>query len=211
MARQQNATAEVMMEAPERGYTLARLISQIFHPLTLSTFTLVLVGCFSHVRWWIGILWALLTVLIQVVPAALFFLIRLNQGAYSDDDVSVREQRNELYLFTILASLVSLTLLVLLHAPQSFVAIVCAGIILGVINWQINVFWKISAHASALGLSATIATIYVPPLGIVLWGCAPIVGWARVKTRNHTVLQVLVGFGLSSVILLVTFMFFDLV
>lgn len=211
MSHQQDCTAEAILESQERGYTLARLISQVFHPLTLSTFSLLLVGFFAHSRWWVGIAWALFTIVLQVVPSTLFYIIRLRQGAYSDEDISVREQRNELYIFSIISTLLAIGVLVLLQAPLEFVAVVCGGILLIIINWQINLFWKISAHASAIGLSSTIATIYVPPLGVLLWGCALMVGWARVRTRNHTPLQVLAGLALSTTVFLSMFLLFDLV
>ena len=40
---------------------------------------------------------------------------------------------------------------------------------------------------------ATVATIYLGRVGLIVWLCAVIVGWARIRTGNHTVLQVLTG------------------
>jgi membrane-associated phospholipid phosphatase len=79
---------------------------------------------------------------------------------------------------------------------------------LGLIGGVVNLFWKISAHSTAVASAATIALLYSPALGIVLWVCALLVGWARVRTRNHTPMQVLAGFCSATVVVLVVFQLF---
>src|SRR3712207_8306763 len=61
-----------------------------------------------------------------------------------------------------------------------------------------SLFWKISAHSSSIGATATVALLYSRPLGVLLWACAIAVGWARVRTRNHTPMQVLAGLDRKS-------------
>ena len=79
---------------------------------------------------------------------------------------------------------------------------------LGLVGGAINLFWKISVHAASIASLATIALLYSRNLGVALWICALVVGWARVRTGNHTPLQVLAGFLCAATIVLGIFQIF---
>lgn len=213
MTQQQDLTAEALQRGaiPGRGYALARRLSQILHPVPLSIGGLFIIGLFGVVPWSRGLGWAVLATLLQVVPPTAFFLVRLRQGAYSDEDVSVRTQRNELYFFGFATILVGALIMTWLNAPLPFVAALYSAAVVNIGAWLVNLFWKISAHAAAMGSCATVATIYAPPLGWMLWGAAILLGWARVRTRNHTPLQVIAGSTLAAVAVLAVFRYFGLV
>ncbi|MEI8167196.1 MAG: phosphatase PAP2 family protein [Chloroflexales bacterium] len=212
MARPNNFTAEALSRGavPGWGYALARTISQMLHPIILSLVSVFIVGLFGVEQTQTGLLWSLLCASIQIVPGAIFFAIRLKQGAYSDDDVSVRSQRNELYLFGVINLTVGLAMLWLLRAPAPLIALIASAALLGLLSWGINLYWKISIHAATMGSTATLATIYSKPLGLSLWLCALILGWARVRTRNHTPMQVVAGLALAAVCVAGTFLVFGL-
>jgi membrane-associated phospholipid phosphatase len=188
-----------------RGYALGRLISQIFHPILLNIISFLIVGYASMSTPSAGLKWAGVCILTLILPPTIFYSIRLRQGVYADEDVSVREQRNELYLFGFGWVLIATPVLGYLGAPRPFLALMSGALLLGVINGSINLFWKISAHATTIASTATIALIYSPPLGAVLWACALAVGWARVRTRNHTPMQVLAGFCVGAAVVLAVF------
>ncbi len=207
MSRQTDLVAEATQRgaAPGRGYAIARVISQVLHPVILGVVSIFIVGLLGVAPPRAGVIWSLVSVFIQVVPPMIFFTYRLRQGAYSDDDVSVRSQRNELYLFGIVNLAVGLLVLWLLGAPAPIRALTVAGIVISTIAWLINLSWKISVHASSMGSTATLAAIYSEPLGLILWLCALALGWARVRTRNHTPMQVVAGLGLATACVLATF------
>ncbi len=188
-----------------RSFALARLLSQIFHPILLNIASFLIVGYASQSTRGAGLMWAGMCILAVVLPLTLFYYIRLRQGAYADEDISVREQRHELYLFGFTWALIATPILGWLGMPRPFLALLICGLALGLINGVINLFWKISAHATAIASTATIALLYWQPLGIVLWVCALVVGWARVRTRNHTPTQVLAGYCSAVAIILVVF------
>jgi membrane-associated phospholipid phosphatase len=195
---------------PGRFYEAAQLISHIFHPMLLSIFSIYLVGLYAADHWFYGLGWATFCTVLQVVPPTIFFGIRMRQGIYSDEDVSVREQRNELYLFSFVTLLVGTLIMVLLGAPAGLVAFLLSGVIANLLAWCINLFWKVSIHSASVASCATVATIYVLPLGVVMWIIALAVGWARVYTHNHTVLQVVVGLLLSASVVSMVFAAFGL-
>ena len=206
MAQERNSPSEILTadEFSGHGYAIGRSISRIFHPITLNVVMILIVGYFALESRSTGMMWAGLCLLIQVVPPTLFYRFRARQGAFSDEDVSIRQQRNELYLFGLITILIDVIILTLLGAPHVFLALLACGLVLGVVGGLINLFWKISIHAASIAATATVALLFSPGLGVVLWLCAVAVGWARIRTRNHTPLQVLAGFGLAvSTVLLV--------
>jgi membrane-associated phospholipid phosphatase len=193
-----------------RGHAIGRLISRIFHPILMNVVAFLIVGYFALETPSAGLWWAGVCMLLQVLPPTIFFTIRARQGAYVDEDVSVRQQRNELYLFGLVTVLIGLALLILLGAPQAFLALLVCGLALGVLGGVINLFWKISIHAASIASTATVALLFSRSLGVALWLCALAVAWARVRTRNHTPLQVLAGFTLAVLIVLMVFSVFAL-
>ncbi len=197
---------------PHKGNdTLARIFSQVFHPMTLSIISFLVVGFFALPQQvGIGLAWAFLGIVLQVTPGVVFFTVRLRQGAYSDKDVSVRHQRNELYFFSLATIIINLCILLVLQAPIDFIALLSAALIVSSIAWAINLVWKISVHASSAASCATVALLYQPVVGILLWIAALLVGWARVRTRNHTPLQVAAGYVLAGVVVWTTFLVFGI-
>lgn len=189
----------------DRGYRVGRLVSQVFHPISLNVVTLLMIGFFLPQGWRVGFRWAVLCILLEVMPPTVFFLFRLRQGAYSDEDVSVRQQRTELYVVGFVWVLCATALLVFLGIPQAFLACLVSTLVLGLVGGLINLMWKISVHSAAIASTATMMLFYSRGLGIGLWVCALMVGWARVRTSNHTLAQVLAGFGCAAVIVVCVF------
>lgn len=189
---------------------LALRLSQVFHPILMNLASFLIVGFATASKRDDGLRWTLICTLALIVPPTLFYYVRRHQGVYSDNDVSVREQRNELYLVGFTWVLIATVALTLLGAPRPFLALMVCALALGLIGGLVNLFWKISAHATAIGSAATIGLLYWQPLGWALWACALAVGWARVRTRNHTPLQVLAGLGCATLVVLVAFGMFGL-
>ncbi len=213
MQHHRDLTAEALSRGalPGRGYAIARFLSHLLHPLFLTTLSLLLVGFYAIESQPAGLLWSLLVAGLQIVPLTMFYTIRLRQGAFSDEDVSNRHQRNELYLFALFAAVISIGILLMFQAPLPMVALLLSALLLNIVSWLINLSWKISVHAAAIGSCATIALMYSRPIGIILTCCALALGWARVRTRNHSPGQVIAGMLLASACVLIVFAGFGLV
>jgi membrane-associated phospholipid phosphatase len=212
MTQQNDLTAEALRRGavPGRGYALARMLSQVLHPVILGVISIFIVGLLGVESTRAGIVWALACTFLQVVPPTIYFTIRLRQGAYSDDDVSVRSQRNELYLFGMLNLLVGMLLLGLFGVPRPLMAMLVSALLVNVLAWAVNLTWKISVHSAGIGSTAALASIYSQPLGLAFWLCAAALGWARVRTRNHTPMQVAAGLALAAACVLGTYWAFGL-
>jgi membrane-associated phospholipid phosphatase len=203
MARHHDTTPADLLG--DRGYALGRLISQIFHPILMNIVTFVIAGYFGLANHAAGLAWTGLCILVSVAPPTIFYTVRLRQGAYGDEDISIRQQRNELYLFGFVWVLAVTIVLIPLGLPRSLLAVLLAALALGVVSGLVNLFWKISVHSASIAATATVALFYSRSLGIALWVCALAVGWARVRTGNHTPLQVLAGFLCAALVVLVVF------
>lgn len=195
---------------PGRSHTVAYLFSQLFHPMISATLSFLIVGIFSTPSRLVGLAWGVLCILLLVIPTTLFYVVRLRQGVYSDEDVSDRHQRHELYFVSIVTVFVSIALLLLINAPVPLIALLTIGALLNLTNWLINLFWKISIHSSLAALSATVGMLHLLPLGLVLWFCTLLVGWSRVRTHNHTTLQVIAGICVATSLTLSVFTIFGL-
>jgi membrane-associated phospholipid phosphatase len=195
MAHQREISSDELSEEvlEPRRLALARMISIIFSPPFVAIATYFFVAFAEPQPLLIGVGWALLTMLIQMLPGTLLYFYRRKRGEYSDADVSRRQDRNELYLLGACAVLASILILNWLQAPRPLEALAIGTLTLGVVCGLVNIFWKISMHAATIAAFATITGLYAVPIGAVMWICALAVGWARVKTRNHTPLQVVAG------------------
>jgi membrane-associated phospholipid phosphatase len=213
MTQRHDLAAEAIQRGaiPGRGYAVARVVSQVLHPVVLSIVSIFIIGWLGIQSRAVGLGWAAVVTLLQVLPPTIFFTIRLRQGAYTDEDISQRHQRNELYLFGMVNVVVVTALLAVWQAPAPVLAVMVSAGVLNIVAWIINLFWKISVHSAGIGSCATIAALYSEPLGLVLWIAALTLGWARVRTRNHTPMQVAAGLALAATTVLATFIGFGLV
>src|SRR5262245_56913046 len=98
MARQPDIPHEALDldTVNSRSYALARFLSRLFNPIYVNIASFLIVGAAALSSPADGLKWAALCVLVFIVPPTTFYYVRLRHGAYSDEDVSVRQQRNEL-------------------------------------------------------------------------------------------------------------------
>ncbi len=185
--------------ARDRAYRFGRIISQIFHPIINGFASLLLIGAASpelpSARYGLG--WAAACVMTLIIPQTCYFYFRLFRGDFSDDDVSRRSERNSLYITTLASTIAGSGVLSMLGVPGVFLRFLAAAVGVTAVCMVINLRWKISVHSASIATLSTLATLMVQSLGVVLWTCAIVVGWARIRTGNHTPLQVLAGWGVA--------------
>jgi uncharacterized membrane protein len=144
--------------------------------------TFLVAGYFGLADHAAGLMWAGLCILAAVLPPTIFYRVRLRQGTYGDEDISIRQQRNELYLVGFVWALVIAIALFLLGAPRSLLALMLVGMGLGLIGARSSVLEDqrtlcVDRHNGDRRCSRAAWG----------WRCNPAlaVGWARVRTGNH--------------------------
>jgi len=129
-------------------------------------------------------------------------LMGVKFGVFSDLDISNRKQRPVLFSVGMVLTISYLTFLFLFHAPQVLIAGTFA-VILGIIVLGIvNVFTKASGHLAVFSAFITFLVLvegWEFLLGFLL---LPVLAWARIKTKNHTLLQTILGTLVGSLTIL---------
>lgn len=126
----------------------------------------------------------------------------------SDLDMSIRSERQKVFGAFVIFFVLGTVDLALIHAPTIMTATMAALAASSLVVQIITMFWKISTHA--LGITAPlVASLYLfggKPLPFFV--LIPIVGWARVYLKAHTVLQVVAGTALGAVSTVIFFALF---
>lgn len=108
-------------------------------------------------------------------------------------DLALREERLRPYLVGAASNIVGLVALARLSAPQTVTLLTLAYGSNALVMAAITQRWKISAHAAgvAMPLTALINAFGTPALPLAV--LVPVVCWARVRARMHSVAQVCAG------------------
>ena len=173
-------------------YKLAQIISTILNPLFilfLLPFILVFETTNSLEK---SVYWTIVS-LVFLIGFSLFILMGISLKYFSDLDISKRNQRPLLYTVAILFSIVYLFTLFILNAPE-VLAFGTIGLLLGLsINEIINRFTKSSIHVAAITGLVTLLVLIEGIEFSIFYFLVFLVAWARIKTKNHTFNQTIIG------------------
>jgi len=171
---------------------IAKYISIFGHPfITLSVFILIVMFTFEEFHK--ALLVSFLIVGCVIIPNTIRNYMKTKNGEYTNFDVSVRKQRNSLYIFAIL--LLSLMTAVLFSTGQS--KNLCLGVFFGlillIVSYLVNFFIKCSGHVS---LTIYLAFLIIPlnlSLGIIVLSFSSLIGWSRIELKRHTIKEIFTG------------------
>lgn len=170
----------------------AWVVSRIFDPIVEIPVILVMVAWMALTN---GLRWRFIVFLLifeALMPAA-YFIVGLATKRIKDWDLTRKEDRRGLYIFTTLVHLFGVIYAYFLGKHElSEVLLILWG--LAVVFALITYFWKISVHAGVNGVLIAMINHYYGWnrywwLVIILI----LVLWARVVIKKHTIAQVCVG------------------
>lgn len=180
---------------------LAKILSTIFNPFLTA---LALFVILAHARAnGTEDFWRLLfasTFFTSLGPMLYVFWL-YGTDRISDLDMSAREERERVFGAFVVFYLLGTVTLWLAHAPTLLVAAMAGYTLSTIVVQYITRYWKISTHA--LGITAPLVALTLlydrQPLPFLV--LIPMVCWARVYLRAHTIAQVIAGgtLGASSV------------
>lgn len=191
--------------APDHSNKFAFIVGRIFHPFIVVIPTLLAV--LSDLSLTDIAKWSLLVLGIVLTPG---ILINTYIGYRYKKYVYQREIRGPLYLIGLLSGLACLGALIVLQAPRILIAGLTVLIVWLPAQMLVNRYvTKISAHAGVLagcltGLLLTGKLAHPMLLGLVLL-ITVVTMWSRVETKNHTLSQVVMGFLLGALPVLIIF------
>lgn len=190
---------------PTTRYEVARLVSAIVHPIA---FPLLCLGIALYVATSSlpdTLRYVVVALLLTSVPISALVGYMVLTRKWTDLDVSVRKQRYLLYPFGLGCMFLLAFAFARIGAPPVAVRSALALVLANVANGLINFVYKVSAHATGAAASATLIWLAVPVAAIVALAtlAAAAVGWSRVELKRHTPGQVLLGWSVGVLSMLV--------
>jgi hypothetical protein len=108
-------------------------------------------------------------------------------------ELSHREERPRFILVSLSSDVLALAALWLGNGPHLLRLIVLTHFSLAIVMFSISNFWKISMHMAGMGgFSTALVFVFGAP---ALWAflSLPLVAWARLHRRKHTIPQLIAG------------------
>jgi membrane-associated phospholipid phosphatase len=167
--------------------TVATVISRVFDPFI--TFAIVFIVLFYYTNIFVPAF-----LLMIALPFGLFF-IAWKTKFVSNWDVSERRQRPKILWTLVGIEIIASVIL------QTATAVPVLAALIGFA--MVTQFWKMSGHTVAAGL---MTGVIIAHYGWAWWPVllvVPLVGWARVVRKDHTIAQVVVGAIYSWIVLLI--------
>lgn len=195
----------------------ARIISMLFTPFYLPMVGLIALFLFSYLS--IFPLFYKLEVLIMaylftiLLPTVMIHLYRRYQG-WNLIELGHRERRMVPYMISIISYFTCIYMMERLHMPHFMSSIIIAALLVQIVCALINVWWKISTHTAAIGGVAGALFAFAEYLNFnpVWWLClvflvAGLLGTSRMILRQHSLSQVVAGFGVGFVCAAIAILF----
>ncbi|MGF1425713.1 hypothetical protein [Kitasatospora sp. LaBMicrA B282] len=176
----------------------ARLITDGLEPKNWVILVTLLVGW--HADRLAGIGWGLVAALFSAVIPILFIKWGEKKGHWGDRHVRRRQDRLYVIPGILLSVAAGLTLTYCLGGPREVTALVIAMLVSLFVVLAITVWWKVSVHTAVSAGAIAILVLAYGPWPLLLSPLVPVIGWSRVKLRDHTLAQVVVGTFLGAVV-----------
>jgi membrane-associated phospholipid phosphatase len=176
---------------------LARILSTIFNPFltALALFVILAnVGARSTLDFWRLLF---LSTFFSAIGPMLYVFWLYASDRITDLDMSLRREREMVFSAFVVFYLLGSGVLWIAHAPRLMIAAMLGYFASTLVVQYITRYWKISTHA--IGITAPLVALTIlfgrQPLPFLV--LIPMVCWARVYLRSHTVMQVLAGAALA--------------
>ena len=178
----------------ETRHFLAEVVSWTFFPPLVATVFFIFLTFWFSADLTQGLRWIIYISPFLIFIPLIFFAITYKLGWVSDIDLSDRKDRPIYLVVFVLGLAVASAILFWLNVPLKFFVYTFSGLIMSIITTLITLKWKISFHTAITTSVVTAIMIlgglrYTPLLLLI-----PIIGWARVTLKKHTVNQVIGGF-----------------
>jgi len=187
---------------------IANLISNILNPFLVSLILILLLSFGATSSILDALKWALVLTAFSVVPVYLAIIYLVRSGRLDNVFTNVRRQRTKIYLLAGGWAVVGCVVLLYLKAPPRLLAVSVAGFLTAIIFMCINLWWKISLHTAFIAASVTLLVILYGWVAVVAIVLLPLMFWARMELKRHSLAQVVAGALLSTLIVAVVFRIF---
>lgn len=178
----------------------AEIISWLFFPPLVATVF------FAFMVFWFsadliqGFKWLIYISPFLIFIPLIFFALSYKLHWISDVDLTKRSERPAFLIVFTVSLAISSMIMYLLRAPEKFVIYIFSGLIMVILASIITFYWKISFHTMVI---TSVVSAIVIIGGLRFWPfflLLPIIAWARIVLKKHSICQVIGGSLLSAAI-----------
>jgi len=144
--------------------------------------------------------WAFLCLLFGTVIPYLYICFLYKKKEINDMHIPEKEDRIKTLFVTCISYIICFIILYVLEGPLFLKSIFAVIIVSTIILTIITYFWKICLHTSGITFMVITFNILFGKWMLLMIPLIPIIGWARVRIKKHTVNQVILGTGVSTII-----------
>lgn len=177
---------------------LARILSTIFNPF-LTALGLFVILAHASARGTLDFWWLLfLSTFFTSLGPMIYVFWLYGSDRISDLDMSVRHERESVFLTFVIFYLAGTVVLWVTRAPTLMIASMAAYTLSTLVVQYITRYWKISTHALGVTAPLVALTLLYGNQTLPFLVLIPMVGWARVYLKAHTLMQVIAGAALGT-------------
>ncbi len=190
---------------------IANLTSNILNPFLVSLILILLLSFKSTSSVLDAVKWSLISIAVSILPVFGVIIYLVRSQRLESAFINVRKQRTKIYLLAGICAGVGYVILYYLEAPKELMATFVAGLSAVVVFMCINFLWKISLHTALITASVAILIILYGSIAAITIALVPLIAWARIELKHHSLAQVAAGALLAALIVVVVFYLFGLV
>ncbi|MHB1253140.1 MAG: hypothetical protein ACYCZ1_03130 [Candidatus Humimicrobiaceae bacterium] len=188
----------------------AKAISYIFDGSYISIPAYLIINIFMLKTAKEVAVWTSLCILFGSIMPFIFVVFLYKKKIIADLHVPRREDRLKPLLVSNISYLLGYFVFFIFKAPVYLKALFFTSFLTTVLLTIITSFWKISFHTSWITFTSITYYVFFGKWMLLLFLFVPLVAWARVKIKRHTVGQVIAGSLLAFITTFFGFSFFGL-
>ncbi|MFC1907984.1 phosphatidic acid phosphatase [Chloroflexota bacterium] len=187
---------------------IANLISNVTNPFLMSLVLILLLSFKLTSNIPDAVRWSLISIAVSILPVFLIIVYLVRSGRLDTIFTNVRGQRTKIYLLASACIGIGCVILCYLGAPSMLVATFVAGFSGLIVFMCINLFWKISLHTAFITASVIALIILYGPIVTVTAVLIPLVGWAKIELKHHSLTQTATGALIAALVIIVVLYLF---
>lgn len=188
---------------------LAHVLSDVFAPAVSVSLICVVAGTAEEHWGFAGIAWGLAAAFFCALVPTIAIHLGVRRRRITDRHVTRRDQRWPIFLVCVVSVLCCLCFAFAFKAPALLVHVLLtmlAGLAIAVTATLLGL--KVSMHAFCFtALGALVAVVASPWWTLALLALLPVVAFARLQLRHHTLAEVILGAGLGASVMLASQLF----
>jgi membrane-associated phospholipid phosphatase len=177
---------------------IARVISNVLNPYIICFVTVVFVVAHTSNSFLNALKWSAIALVFSLFPVFSFILVQVQRKKLKTIFPEGQNQRKVIYALASSFSAVGYVIMLGFNAPHLLVVSFLSGMITVIVFMLINLYWKISLHTAFISAAAVVLLILYGGRAVWLFTLLPVIGWSRLKLKQHTLAQVIAGAVLSA-------------